>query len=131
MPRNKDRFEYIEVSIQKESELYQLLSADAKKTAQSLAQIMLVRLADYYEMVSGQPASFPPRSKPREKKETYHQETSALPEDKKAKTKKQPTQSKKESQLSPIWGDETDQEDDTPTYDFSNAMAGAALFDKL
>lgn len=118
MPRNKDRFEYIEVSIPKDSDLYRLLAADAKRATQSLAQVMLVRLADYYGMV-GQDGAPQPEVAP--------------PEDKKATTKKQ-TLPKEKEPVGPVpTSSDLDDaaEKESPDFNFSRALAGAALFDQL
>lgn len=112
MPRNKARFEYIEVSLPKESELYQLLTADAHRSAQSLAQIMLVRLADYY---GGSQAA------PQRMRES--------PPAVVCSPEKPPSQIEEEPVFSPTSSD--DREEDEVSFDLSGALASAALFDSL
>lgn len=114
MARNKDKFEYIEVSIPKESDLYQLLSADANRAAQSLAQIILVRLADYYS--GSQPGAHPQVARP------VKPQIEAAPS---------VQEDRKQREASFVFEEEYQQKDDEPVFDFSKAMASADLFDQF
>ena len=48
MARNREKYDYAELAIPRDSALYQALCADAAASGQPLAQIALLRLADYY-----------------------------------------------------------------------------------
>ncbi len=48
MPRDTDKYRYITAAIPRDSQLHNELVADAAASGKSLADIMIVRLADYY-----------------------------------------------------------------------------------
>jgi hypothetical protein len=48
MGRNREKYDYAELAIPRDSVLYQALCSDAAASGQPLAQVALLRLADYY-----------------------------------------------------------------------------------
>jgi len=110
--RNKEKFAYIEVAIPLESALYRLLSADAEGASQSLAQIMLVRLADFYR--GSQPGTLPQAPRP------------AIPQ---VEALAQESRGPREAPLA--LDAEQQEEEELPEFDLSKALASADLFDQF
>lgn len=130
MARNKDRFEYVELSIPKKSALYRCLVADAEEKGQSLARTIVEILNGSRTVAGERSGEFQQRAKPEDlRREGAHvQKASVSPGEKKAtKERHEPTS----SFVLPGSDDDGEEVDEAPAFDLSGALASAALFDQF